>query len=69
MSSALGVLRWTPKEFWQATMFEYTAAMRGHLLSKGVKLDQLGGPTTRSDFLEMVREDEARLAAERKQKT
>lgn len=69
MSSALGVLRWTPKEFWQATMFEYTAAMRGYLLSKGVKLDQLDGPMTRSEFLDMVREDEARLAAEGKQET
>ncbi len=69
MSSAMGVLRWTPKEFWQATMFEYTAAMRGHLLSKGVKLEQLDGPITKSDFLEMVREDEARESAKGKQET
>lgn len=66
MASALGVLKWTPAVFWKATMFEYTVAMKGHLLSKGIKLD---GPVDRSEFLEMVREDEAREREKRKRGT
>lgn len=50
MTSALGLLRWTPSEFWGATMYEYTTAMKGYFVSKGVKLD---GGTSRDEFLEM----------------
>lgn len=38
MSSAMGVLRWPPETFWKATMYEYTAAMKGYLVSKGIDL-------------------------------
>jgi hypothetical protein len=66
MTSALGVLKWTPDVLWRATMYEYTAAMKGHLLSKGIKLD---GAMSRSEFLDMKREDEAREKLKRKQET
>jgi hypothetical protein len=49
MSSAMGVLHWTPEAFWGATMFEYTAAMKGYLTSKGVKFESM----TRDEFLEL----------------
>lgn len=47
------MLRWTPDQFWRATVFEYTAAMKGHLLSKGVKVGQV---VSRDEFLDMVDE-------------
>lgn len=55
MSSAMGILGWTPKDFWAATFYEYTTAMKGHLLSKGVKT---GGGVDRSEYLAMKREEE-----------
>lgn len=39
MKSAFGVLKWTPPVFWNATFYEYTAAMLGHLESQGVKME------------------------------
>jgi hypothetical protein len=38
MSSAIGMLRWSPETFWRATMFEYTAGMKGHMAANGVDL-------------------------------
>lgn len=40
MASVLGILKWSPKTFWQATFYEYTAAMKGHLISSGVDFTQ-----------------------------
>jgi hypothetical protein len=57
MSSALGILKWTPDQFWKATFYEYTAAMKGHLTSQGVSLEP---PIDRDEFLAMKAEDEAR---------
>ena len=57
MSSALGILRWTPEVFWKGTFFEYTAAMKGLMVSKGVKVVE---PMTRNEFLALKRADEAR---------
>jgi hypothetical protein len=57
MSSALGILKWTPGQFWKATFYEYTAAMKGHLVSQGVDLEPA---ITRDEFLTMKAEDEAR---------
>lgn len=62
MSSALGVLKWPPNVFWASTIYEYTSAMKGHLLSKGVKIID---PMTRSEFLKIKREDEARTKRKR----
>lgn len=57
MSSVMGVLGWPPNVFWQSTFYEYTAAMKGHLLSQGV---DIRGPVSRDEFLTMKREDEKR---------
>jgi hypothetical protein len=57
MSSGMGILKWTPKDFWEATFFEYTAAMKGHLVSQGVNLTP---PMSRDEFLDLKDEDEAR---------
>ena len=62
MGSALGVLKWPPAQFWQATFYEYTAAMKGHLVSQGVDLTP---PMTRDEFLTLKAEDEARLKTKR----
>lgn len=51
MSCALGILKWSPCVFWASSMYEYTAAMKGHLVSKGVKLKSEG--MTRGEFLTM----------------
>lgn len=48
MSSALGLLGWTPDGFWRATVYEYSAAMRGYYASKGVDTE---GGVTRNEFL------------------
>lgn len=57
MSSALGVLKWAPDRFWSATFYEYTAAMKGHLVSQGVDMTP---PMTREEFLSLKAEDEAK---------
>lgn len=62
MSSAMGILKWTPNVFWAATFFEYTAAMKGHLASQGVDLTP---PMTRNEFLSLKAEDEARQKTKR----
>jgi hypothetical protein len=64
MSSAMGILRWTPETFWRATMYEYTAAMKGHLVAKGVKFSEPS--MTREEVAELMaiherRERKARL--------
>ncbi|MHC2315147.1 hypothetical protein ACVIHC_002193 [Bradyrhizobium diazoefficiens] len=55
LASALGVLGWSPDTFWKATSYEYTAAMKGHLLAKGVNLE---GGMTRNEFLALKAKDE-----------
>lgn len=52
MSSAIGILRWPPNVFWKATMYEYTTAMRGHLISKGVKFTD---PMSQSEVSELLK--------------
>lgn len=51
MSSGMGVLGWTPEDFWNASYFEYTCAMAGHLASKGVK--NQNEAMTRDEFLNL----------------
>ncbi|MBY5594102.1 phage tail assembly chaperone [Rhizobium leguminosarum] len=62
MASALGVLKWPPEVFWKAVFYEYTAAMKGHLVSQGVDLSP---PMTRDEFLTMKAEDDARESNKR----
>jgi hypothetical protein len=59
LSSALGILGWSPDTFWRATSYEYTAAMRGHMASKGADLE---GNMTRDEFLELKAKDKQREA-------
>lgn len=33
----LGVLRWSPAEFWQASVWDVAEAYEGYALSKGIK--------------------------------
>ncbi|MBZ9975477.1 phage tail assembly chaperone [Mesorhizobium sp. BR-1-1-10] len=61
MSSALGVLKWTPNMFWGAGFYEYTAAMKGHLISQGIDLKPA---MTREDFLDL--KDEVNAAEKTK---
>lgn len=58
MSSTLGLLKWTPDVFWNATFYEYTAAMKGHLASTGVSQSD---PVTRDEYLTAKAEEEARM--------
>ena len=60
MSSALGILKWSPKEFWQATFYEYTAAMKGHLISSGADLSP---PLSKEDVDAAFAEHENRVKA------
>jgi hypothetical protein len=65
MSSAMGILQWPPEVFWRATMYEYTAAMKGHLISKGVKFSEPS--MTREEVNELLaiheqRERKARMS-------
>ena len=62
MASALGILKWSPDGFWSATFYEYTAAMKGHLVSQGVDPSP---PVTRNEFLAMKAKEEARLKTKR----
>lgn len=57
MSSVTGILKWPPNVFWACTFYEYTAAMKGHLLSQGISTE---GAMTRSEFLALKREDDKR---------
>ncbi|WP_442577865.1 phage tail assembly chaperone [Mesorhizobium sp. ASY16-5R] len=57
MSSALGILKWSPNTFWQATFYEYTAAMKGHLVSQGVEIKS---PMSRDEYLTLKAEDAAK---------
>lgn len=57
MSSALGVLKWSPETLRNATFYEYTAAMKGHLISLGADMTP---PMSRDEFLNMKAADEAR---------
>jgi hypothetical protein len=63
MCSALGVLKWPPPVFWNATFFDYTAAMKGHLISQGA--DSEPG-MSREEFLTLKAEDEARTKTNEK---
>lgn len=39
MEWGLGVLRWSPSEFWQATPYELSAAIRGYQEAHSAKPD------------------------------
>jgi len=56
MCSAMGILKWSPQHFWKATFYEYTSAMKGHLVSSGVK--QID-PVSRNEFLDAVAADKS----------
>lgn len=58
MSSALGILKWSPPTFWNATFYEFTAAMRGHFVSAGVDMTP---PVSRDEYLTLKAEEEARV--------
>lgn len=61
MRSALGMLRWAPDTFWNATMYEYTAAIDGLMTSKGARpMPEM----TRNDLLNLIAEDERTKKAE-----
>ena len=51
MSSALGVLMWSPETFWGASYYELSAAMAGHLASKGIRTQN--ERMTRDEFLNL----------------
>lgn len=55
MSSAMGILCWEPNSFWGATVYEYTSAMKGYLVSKGVNSVE---PMDRNEYLALKRQDE-----------
>jgi hypothetical protein len=50
----MGLLRWSPSDFRSGTFMEFTAAMKGYLVSKGVEAD---APMTRNEFLDLLDED------------
>lgn len=54
ISSALGILKWPPDVFWRSTVYEYTAAMRGHFAASGVDTE---GGMTRNQYLTLVAKD------------
>jgi hypothetical protein len=54
MASAMGILKWPPDTFRRATFYEYTAAMKGHLISTGAKIVE---PLSRDEFLDLVDEE------------
>lgn len=54
LSSALGILGWSPEVFWKATSYDYTAAMRGYAAAQGADLE---GPMTRDEFLSLKAKD------------
>lgn len=58
MSSALGILRWSPSEFWDSSYFPYSCGMKGYLASKGVKVDN--DTITRDEFLDLVAAEKER---------
>ncbi len=63
MSSALGILKWPPNVFWNATLYEYTAAMKGHFASQGMNTEP---GVSREEFLTMKAEDDARTKTNEK---
>jgi Phage tail assembly chaperone protein, TAC len=60
MSSAMGILKWPPAAFWAATVYEYTAAMKGYVRSEGAEVEP---GMTRSEFLALKREEERKRKA------
>lgn len=57
MRSALGVLNWSPREFWAASLYEYSVAVEGYMHSKGVKIQR---KMTKERFEQLKRLDEQR---------
>lgn len=52
---AYGAMRLAPRDFWNMTPFEFHAAWDGWRESRGSRKDDVGPPTTRAEFEEMVR--------------
>lgn len=68
MEQACGWLRWTPEAFWNATMDEVDAAVRGFAESKGVKKPTAMDDGDMDDLIAHVKHairEERRLADER----
>lgn len=57
MSSAMGLLGWSPSDCRSATFMEFTAAMKGYLISKGVEAE---APMTRNEYLDLLDNDRER---------
>ena len=55
----MGVLRWPPSEFWQATPIDLTVAMLGYFESRGVNVDEAtAAPKISNDDLRKMLQDE-----------
>lgn len=48
----MGVLKWTPDVFWNATIWELEAALDGHMESAGKKRETRG--MTHARYLELI---------------
>jgi len=60
MCTALGVLKWSPETYRSATFYEYTAAMKGHLISSGVDITQ---PPSKQEINEAFKAHDERVKA------
>ncbi|RVD58859.1 phage tail assembly chaperone [Mesorhizobium sp. M2D.F.Ca.ET.223.01.1.1] len=60
MCTALGVLKWPADKFWRSTVYEYTTAIKGHLISIGADLTP---ELTREEVNAAFREYENRVKA------
>lgn len=40
METALGILGWSPSEFWKANVTEYTLAVRGYCRKNGIEIKE-----------------------------
>lgn len=61
LQDATGVLGWTPRTFWQASLVEYFAAITGWNEKQQGKTGK-PPPVLRDEFEEMMREDRRRIA-------
>lgn len=61
LQNATGVLGWTPQTFWQTSLVEYFAAIKGWNEFQQGKTGK-PPPLTRDEFEELKREDRRRIA-------
>lgn len=57
METALGILGWSPSEFWSANITEYALAVRGYCRKNGLSVDK---PKLDSNWLADLKERVAR---------